>query len=153
RLEGSRWKKIGTDWGVVGPADTVFVDHAGTVWVGTPTSVAYLVEGGHEFQIAAQGLTLVKNFAESSDGTLWMAEQGYGVRPVPLPGKKPGPAVFVGSQAITFDNQGSLWITSLGSGIRRVPYPESLHQSQIRGPSAWQFHNSEVEAFTQQNGL
>jgi len=153
RLEGSRWRKIGTDRGFAGPADTVFVDRAGTVWVGTPTSVAYLVEGRNQFQIASQGLTLVKNFAESSDGTLWMAEQGYGVRPVPLPGKRPGPAIFVGSQAITFDNEGSLWITTLGSGIRRVPYPERLHQSQIRGPSAWQFHNSEVEAFTQEDGL
>ena len=153
RLGDSRWTKIGTDWGFAGAADTVFVDHAGTIWVGTPTGVAFLLKGGHQFQIAAQGLTLVKNFAESSDGTLWMAEQGYGVRPVPLPGKRLGPAVFVGSQAITIDNQGSLWITTLGSGIRRVPYPEHLHQSQVRGPSAWQFHNSEVEAFTQQNGL
>ncbi len=153
RLEGSRWRKIGTDWGFADPADTVFVDHAGTVWVGTPTSVAYLVEGGHHFQVAARGLVLVKNFAESSDGTLWMAEQGYGVRPVPLPGKSPGPAIFVGSQAITFGGQGSLWITSLGSGIRRVPYPGQLHQLQKRGPSAWQFHNSEVQEFTEQDGL
>src|SRR5215469_4015663 len=156
RLEGSRWKKIGTDWGFADPAETVFVDHTGTLWVGPPTSVTYLVEGGNHFQIAAQGLLRVRNFAESSDGTLWMAELGYGVRPVPLPGKnkgKPEPAVLVGSQAITFDNQGSLWITSLGSGIRRVSYPEHLHPPKFKGPSAWQFHNSEVEAFTQQDGL
>ena len=156
RLEGSRWRKIGTDWGFAGPANTVFVDHAGTVWVGTPTSVAYLVEGGHQFQIAAQHLLFVSNFAEARDGTLWMAEGWYGVRPVPMPGKnngRSGPAVLVGSEAITFDNQGSLWITTAGDGIRRVPYPESLHPPKIRGPSAWQFHNSEVEAFTQQDGL
>ena len=115
------------------------------------------LEGGHQFQIAAQGLRpIVQNFAESSDGTLWMAEGGYGVRPVPLPGKnnrRSGPAVLVGSLSITFDNQGSLWVTSTGDGIRRVPYPERLHPPKIKGPSAWQFHNSEVEAFTQQNGL
>jgi len=157
RLEGSRWRKIGPDWGITGIAHTVFVDHAGTVWVGTPTSVAYLAEGGHQFQIAAQRLLpIVENFAEAPDGTLWMAEGGYGVRPVPLPGKnngRSGPAVLVGSQAITFDNQGSLWITTSGNGIRRVPYPERLHPPKIKGPSAWQVHNSEVEAFTQQNGL
>jgi signal transduction histidine kinase/ligand-binding sensor domain-containing protein len=157
RLEGSRWRKIGTDWGFGAAAHAVFVDHAGTLWVGTPTSVAYLVEGGHQFQIAAQGLRpIVQNFAEAPDGTLWMAEGGYGVRPVPLPGKsngKPGPAVLVGSLAITFDHQGSLWVTSTGNGIRRVPNPESLHPPKIKGPSAWQFHNSEVEAFTQQDGL
>jgi len=156
RLEGSRWRKIGTDWGFAGPANTIFVNRAGTVWVGTPTSVAYLVEGGTQFQIAAEGLLRVKNFAESFDGTLWMAETGYGVRPVPLPGRnsaRQGPAVLVGSQAITFDNQGSLWITTLGNGIRRVPYPDRLHQPTIKGLSAWQFRNSEVEEFTPQDGL
>ena len=157
RLEGSRWRKIGTDWGFAGPAYTVFVDHAGTIWVGTPTSVAYLLEGGHQFQLAAQRLLPnVRSFAEAPDGTLWMAEGGYGVRPVPLPGKndeRSGPAVLVGAPAITFDNQGSLWITTAGNGIRRVAYPERLHPPKIRGPSAWQFHNSEVEAFTQENGL
>src|SRR5215469_8194626 len=157
RLEGSRWGKIGTDWGFAGQADTVFVDHASTVWVGTPTSVAYLVEGEHQFQIAAQHLLpIVQDFAEGPDGTLWMAEGGYGVRPVPLPGKnngRPWPAVLVGAPAIIFDNQGSLWITTAGNGIRRVPYPERLHPPKIKGPSAWQFHNSEVEAFAQQNGL
>ena len=157
RLEGSHWRKIGTDWGFAGPADTVFVDHAGTVWVGTPTTVAYFVQGGHRFQIAAQQLLpIVESLAEAPNGTLWMAEGGFGVRPVPLSEKdngRSGPAVLVGAPAITFDNQGSLWITTAGNGIRRVPYPEHLHPPKIRGPSAWQFHNSEVEAFTQQNGL
>jgi signal transduction histidine kinase/ligand-binding sensor domain-containing protein len=153
QLDGSRWQKIGSDWGFEGAADTVFVDHAGTVWVGTETGVEYLVTGGHQFQIASQGLVLVKNLAESSEGRLWMAEQGYGVRPVPVPGRKPGPAIFVGSQAVTFDDQGSLWITTLGTGIRRVSHPGNLHQVQRKGPSAWQFHNSEVEAFTEEDGL
>src|SRR5690348_11116105 len=157
RLEGSRWRKIGTDWGFAGPADTVFVDHAGAVWVGTPTTVAYLVEGAHRFQTGAQHLQpIVESLAEAPDGRLWMAEGGYGVRPVPLPGNpdgRSGPAVLVGAPAITFDRQGSLWITTAGDGIRRVPQPERLRPPKIRGPSAWQFHNSEVEAFTQQNGL
>ena len=158
RLEGSRWRKIRTDWGFADQAYTVSVDHAGTVWVGTPTKVAYLVEGGHQFQIAAQRLLpIVRSVAEAPDGKLWMAEGGYGVRPVPSPGEKnngrSGPAVLVGAPAITFDNQGSLWITTAGNGIRRVPYPERLHPPKIKGPSAWQFHNSEVEAFNQENGL
>jgi signal transduction histidine kinase/ligand-binding sensor domain-containing protein len=152
RLEGSHWRTIGPDLGFAGLAHTVFVDHVGTVWVGTPTSVVSLPEGGQRFQIAAEGLRRVRHIAEAPDGTLWMAELGYGVRPVPLPGKR-NAAVFVGSQAIAFDSQGSLWITSLGTGIRRVPYPDRFHQVQSHGPSAWQFHNSEVEAFTQENAL
>ncbi|UWZ84392.1 sensor histidine kinase [Occallatibacter riparius] len=157
RLEGSRWKKVGTDWGFSGEAYSLFVDHAGTVWVGTPTTVAYLVEGGHRFRVAAQHLKpFVHSFSEAPDGILWMAEGGYGVRTVPLSGKnsgRTGPAVLVGSLAIAFDSQGSLWITSAGNGIRRVPYPERLHPPKVRGPSAWMFHNAEVEAFTQKDGL
>jgi signal transduction histidine kinase/ligand-binding sensor domain-containing protein len=150
RLEGSRWKKIGLDWEYSGPADTVFVDHAGTVWVGTPTTVEYLPEGGHRFRTAAEHLFFVQNFAEAPNGTLWMAETGHAVQPVPLPGKgnaKPGPAIVIGSQSITFDRQGSLWIASLGDGIRRVPYPERLPGSTIKKS------DSEVESFTKQNGL
>jgi ligand-binding sensor domain-containing protein len=85
-----------------------------------------------------------------------MAEGGYGVRPLPPAGKnngRGGPAVLVGSSAIAFDHEGSLWITSLGNGIRRVPYPERLHPPKFTGPSAWRFHDSEVEAFTQNDGL
>jgi signal transduction histidine kinase/ligand-binding sensor domain-containing protein len=157
RLEGSHWRRIGTDSEFAGKAYTVFVDHAGTVWVGTPTSVAYLVEGGHQFQIAARDLRpIVRSVAEGPAAKLWMAEGGYGVRPIPSPGRKDGrlgPAVLVGAPAIIFDNEGSLWITTAGNGIRRVPYPERLHPPKIRGPSAWKFHNSEVEAFSQENGL
>lgn len=156
RLEGSHWRKIGTDWGFAGPANTVFVDRSGTVWVGTPSSVKYLSERGNKFQVAAQGLLRVRNFSESSDGTLWMAESGYGVRPVPSPASndgRSGPSVLVGSQAITFDSHGSLWITTLGNGIRRVPYPDRLHQPKIKGPSAWQVSDSGVEEFTAQNSL
>jgi ligand-binding sensor domain-containing protein len=152
RLEGSRWKAVGADWGFADLASTVFVDRAGTVWVGTPTGIVYLVEGEQRFRLAADGLKRVRHIAEAPDGTLWMAELGYGVRPVPLPGKR-NVAVFVGSQAITFDGEGSLWITSLGTGIRRVPYPDRFQQTQTHGPSAWQFHNSEVQAFTQENAL
>jgi len=157
RLEGSRWTKIGTDWSFAGGAYSVFLDRAGTLWVGTPTSVAYLVKGGHQFRLAAQRLLpIVRSLAEAPDGRLWMAEGGYGVRPVPLPGKdhgRSGPAVLVGAPAIAFDQQGSLWITTAGNGIRRVPYPEHLPPPKIRGPSAWQFHSSELEAFSQENGL
>jgi len=156
RLEGSHWKKVGPERDFSGAANTVYVDHAGTVWVGTPISVLYLPEGTSRFQIAATGLLRVKSFAESANGTMWMAETGYGVRPVPLSGKNSsgqGRAILVGSQAITFDRQGSLWITTLGNGIRRVPFPERLPLPKVKGPSAWRFRTPDVQAFTPQDGL
>ena len=79
RLQGSRWKKIGTDLGFAGQADAVFVDHAGTVWVGTPTSCR-ISRGGRTpvSDSCAAPLPIVKNFAEASDGTLWMAKRATG---------------------------------------------------------------------------
>lgn len=157
RLQGSHWTTIGADWGFSGEADTVFVDRAGTLWVGTPTKVVYLAEGANRFQVAATGLRpIVESIAEAPDGRMWMAEGGYGVRPLPLPGKddgRSGPAVLVGAPAITFDTQGNLWITTAGDGIRRVPYPDRLDPPRIKGPSAWQFHSSDLEVFTEANGL
>jgi signal transduction histidine kinase/ligand-binding sensor domain-containing protein len=157
RFQGSQWRMVGSDQRFTGEADAVFVDHAGTLWVGTPTRVLYLVNGEHRFQIAARHLRpIVESLAEAPDGRLWMAEGGYGVRPLPLPGKhdtRAGPAVLVGAPAITFGNQGSLWITTAGNGIRRVPYPERLRAPKKRGPSAWQFHDSNLELFTEENGL
>ena len=150
RLEGSRWKKIGNGWGFTDPANTVFVDRSGTVWVGTPSRVEYLREGAKQFQIAADHLQIVMKFAEAPDGTLWMAETRRGVRPVPIPWKKnasTGPEILIGSQAMAVDNRGSLWITSLGDGIRRVPYPERLGSSVLPGSAP------EIDAFTHQRGL
>jgi ligand-binding sensor domain-containing protein len=135
RLEGSRWKKIETGLGFTEPANTVFVDRSGTVWVGTTSRVEYLREGAKQFQIAAENLLIVMKFAEAPDGTIWMADTRRGVRPVPMPWKKnetAGPEVLLGSQAVAFDNQGSLWITSLGDGIRRVRNPEPLGSSVLQ---------------------
>jgi signal transduction histidine kinase/ligand-binding sensor domain-containing protein len=150
RLEGSRWRKIGTEWRFPGAASTVFVDHSGTLWVGTPDSVFFLPKGGKEFQKAADHLANVSKLAEASDGTLWMAETGRAVRPVPFPKQDPnslGPEVRVGSQAMLLDNRGSLWVASLGDGLRRIPYPERLGAVQIErfSPTA--------EIYTESNGL
>jgi len=72
RLEGTHWKKIGADWGLTETVNTVFVDHNGTVWVGTPSRVLYLTETATHFQVAAENLQIVMKFAEAPDGTLWI---------------------------------------------------------------------------------
>jgi signal transduction histidine kinase/ligand-binding sensor domain-containing protein len=152
RLDGSRWTRIGPEWGFADLAYTVFADRKGTLWVGTPTSVVHLVDGERRFEVAVDGLRRVRHIAEAPNGALWIAETGYGVRQLPLPGSNDA-AVFVGSQDIAFDAQGSLWVTSLGTGIRRVPYPESFRQTQVHGPDAWKFQSADLQAFTQEHGL
>ena len=155
-LDGARWRRVGSESGVAGAANTVYVSRNGTVWIGTSDNVIFLPEGETQFRTAAQGLLRVRSFAESSDGVMWMAESGFGVRPVPIGGRLPAsssPAVLVGSQAIAFDDQNSLWVTSLGNGIRRVPYPDRLRPPKVRGPSAWRYSSPGVEEYTPLNGL
>ncbi len=150
RLEGSRWKKVEGDWGPNEPANTVFVGHNGTVWVGTSTRIECLSAGATHFQIVAKNLHTVMKFAEAPDGTVWMAETGRGVRPVPLPWRKnsaQNPEIVVGSQAITIDDQGSLWIASLGDGIIRAPYPEHLT------PSKLEISDARLQVLTQRTDL
>lgn len=150
RLEGSHWKRIEGDWGPNETANTVFVDHDGTIWVGTSTRVECLSEGATHFQIAAENLHVVMKFAEMPDGTLWMAETARGVRPVPLPGRKNSAQdveIAVGSQAITIDDQGSLWIATLGDGIVRVQYPENV------SPPKLEEFDARLQTLTQRTGL
>jgi signal transduction histidine kinase/ligand-binding sensor domain-containing protein len=149
RLDGSRWRRIGSDWNFEGAATTIFTDHAGTLWVGMRDRALFLPQGARRFQTAANRLLLASQFAEASDGTLWMAETARAVRPVPLRWKagQLHPEVRVGSQAIMFDDRGSLWIATLGDGVRRVPYPERLGGRQIK-----QFGDA-AESFTHRDGL
>jgi signal transduction histidine kinase/ligand-binding sensor domain-containing protein len=150
RLEGSRWRTIGAEWNFSGAASSIFLDHKGTLWVGTPESIFFLTQGTKKFQMAADHLKNVSKLAEAPDGTLWMAETRRAVRPVPRPAKdakKAAPEIIMGSQAIAFDDKGSLWIASLGDGIRRVPYPERLEGSRIEK------FDPRLEAFTQEKGL
>ena len=129
RLEGSRWRTIGPDWGFAedrlyrfrgsrrhslgGDADQRRISRRGRTPVSDRcTTASNMSEDLPKRQTARCG---------------WQ-KLGYGVRRVPLPGKQRAvPAVLVGSLAITFDNQGSLWITSLG--------PESV-ECHIRSVSS-----------------
>ena len=84
-FDGSRWKSIGADWNFSGGATAALVDHAGTIWIGTPDRVEFLPGGTGRFQLAAEGLKYVTSLSEDSHGTIWMSQLGGGVRPVRLP--------------------------------------------------------------------
>jgi len=149
-LNGSQWKKIGEDWNFSAIPLSTFVDHSGTLWVGTRHNVVSLRSGAKKFETVSDRLKDVYRMDESHNGVLWMAETGDSVRPVPTPrsgGSRRQPQVRVGSGSILFDSQGSLWIASLGDGIRRIPYPERLKSELVAefSPAA--------EIFTQKQGL
>jgi signal transduction histidine kinase/ligand-binding sensor domain-containing protein len=145
-LEGSQWMRIGEDRNFTGGATAALVDHAGTVWVGTPDHVAFLAEGAARFQTAAAGLRYVTSLTEASDGTLWMSQLGGPVRPVRPPfTDNTLPSAQCSLKAL-FDDRGALWGPTLGNGLWRVPHPETLdtrRAGQLKPP----------ENYTHANGL
>jgi signal transduction histidine kinase/ligand-binding sensor domain-containing protein len=131
RFDGNRWELVGQDWKFPGKsASALFLDHNGTLWVSTESTLVFLPAGARTFQSSSVHLfSAVPEIHEAPNGKLWMAETARSVRPVPL-GSKLLPSdeteVIVGSQGFLFTRDGDLWITTLGDGIRRIHSPEKL---------------------------
>lgn len=127
RLVGDRWEDLGKDRGIYKErVHEVFFDHADGLWVRGDARIAYLPPGGNTFITVAShiGPSRVEcKFAETSDGTVWLADQGNSVYPLNRPGDRPvkPTRVHVGPLAMLIDRRGSLWIASGGEGLFRVP--------------------------------
>jgi signal transduction histidine kinase/ligand-binding sensor domain-containing protein len=150
RFDGYRWEKLTSDQNVHGDGYSVFMDRSGTIWASTKDGVFFLPEGADQFQMAADHRTDGLSMAESSDGTLWIAQTERSVHTVALPWRRSSARdaeIRVGSLAILIDSHDSLWITTAGDGIRRVPHPEHLY-----GSSVAEF-GREAEIFTHKQGL
>jgi signal transduction histidine kinase/ligand-binding sensor domain-containing protein len=150
RLDENRWTNIGKDWNFPGKtANSVFLDHAGNLWVSTENTLVFLPPGAKQFQSTGISLGEVSQVAQAPNGRLWMAETTRSVRPVPLAEKRQpadGTEVQVGSIGILFDREGALWITTVGDGLRRALAPELL-KGKIKEFS------TAVESFTAKDGL
>lgn len=144
QFDGTKWRKIGSESGFEGIPISLYVARNGTLWASTPEAVFYRPSGDSTFHWTGLRFLWVMHMLESPDGTLWIAETGRGVRPMP-PAK--GPEFVVGSQHILFDREGGLWITSIADGLRRVPYPQSLTQQKFEKSS------DQMESFTAKDGL
>jgi signal transduction histidine kinase/ligand-binding sensor domain-containing protein len=143
QFNGSRWISIGEDWNFSGGATAALVDHAGTIWIGTPDRVAFLPEGASKFQLAAEGLRYVTSLCEDPHGTVWMSQLGAGVRPVRLPLAE----LRVPTLKALFDDQGSLWAPNPGGGLWRSPNPDRLNSGKL------EILDALTERYTRANGL
>jgi ligand-binding sensor domain-containing protein/signal transduction histidine kinase len=142
-FNGSQWRSIGADWNFSGGATAALVDHAGTIWIGTPDRVVFLSEGARRFQLAAEALKYVTSLSEDSHGTIWMSQLGGGVRPVRLS----LPKLQVPTLKAFFDDHGSLWAPTLGMGLWRIPDPDWLNTGK---PAIL---DSLAERYSHANGL
>ncbi len=146
-FESSQWRHVGADWNFSGGATAALVDHAGSVWIGSVNTLAFLPQGAGKFQTAATGLRYVTSLAETADGAVWMSQLSGPVRPVRPPFSEELTAPMAGSLKALFDDQGSLWAPTLEHGLWRAPHPERFDTWEAAELKAL------TENYTRANGL
>jgi signal transduction histidine kinase/ligand-binding sensor domain-containing protein len=165
RFDGSRWQRIGLDWGYSGKlARALFLDREGTIWVASEDALFFLSRGSREFRKCADHLGITTSIGQTQDGTLWLSESRRGkprsgsnrdwtvraIRPTPLEPAAAGQALprIVEIDAVNgsfIDHAGSLWISST-DGVFRVPYPERLEKDKpfpLDGRTAQRFRQKD----------
>jgi len=143
-------------WRCVGPQEkypenypnSIFFDSRGTLWASTDEGLLYLSRMGHLFTIADKQKLQNVGFAETKDGSVWVAstqgavriitdhEGHYLTRQTTLRYK---------SQGLLAGGDGTLWIMTVGKGIVKVGLTQEGGTSQ-RYPGS-------TETFTEQDGL
>jgi ligand-binding sensor domain-containing protein len=132
RFDGSRWHRIGADWGFSGQTGTaLFVDHAGTLWAASENALFFLTRGEKHFLKVADLRGKTSSITETSDGTLWVSVCCGGdpiqdltarAAPIEVPqtlDRAKLPRKMVKLQAVVtgrIDHAGSLWLTT-DSGV------------------------------------
>lgn len=146
------WSDVRSAWGFTGAqARAVWFDREDALWVETESRMLY--RPARETRFVDPGLPLIRiatqaDFAQSKDGTIWMAELARSAHVLRRVGdNRPETEVAVGAWALLVDRKGSLWIGSRGDGLRRVRDP-----SRIAGRRIAQF-GPEAEQYTERDGL
>ena len=150
-FDGSRWLDVGSDWNFTKRRTwSLFVDHEGTLWVGSENTIIFLPRGSKSFQPTGIRTNGVPQIAQGKDGRLWMAEWSKPARPIPVAGREPAandPEIQVEADKLLFDREGGLWIIVNSGGIRRVRFPERLEGRKITDS------DPELESFKADDGL
>ncbi|RZI59386.1 MAG: hypothetical protein EOP37_12225 [Rubrivivax sp.] len=114
----------------------VFVDHAGTVWVGESRGLSRLDPGGPSVVVRTPDVPnwkgTIKDLAEDRAGTIWVASQFSGLlrrfsdgRWEWLSGNKGFPSGSLAS-SVTVDPQGRVWIGYVDGQVLRVDEDDRL---------------------------
>lgn len=153
RYDGRAWTHYGEQQGF--PPNTtyytVFVDREDTVWVSTSAGLFARRKGTKNFNLASADATIVIEFRQAPDGTLWLARndsklgrlavsQGSVTRSFPL-------LAFSGT-GLTFDEHGQLWLGSSSDGVHLA--------SGTPGGTGTSFDANEVASaarFSEEEGL
>ena len=145
RWDGSGWQPGALFGFTASTVHAIFVARDDTVWASAEGKVFRLSPGSDRFQEIEVDTGWTAGFAQSADGTLWIAERGNGsVRPIVAPDGEliePQSNGRMRATALLFDRSGSLWFSTPGEGVYRIARPQTA------------FAAGTTERFTEQNGL
>lgn len=131
RFDGRAWRRVGAEHGYEARgAQTILVDHHGTLWVVTDgfnfqlghdssreNTILALDVGARRFRPTKQAVGMVWSMVEAADGEIWIAEtNGPLVRP--LRNRNRSAIGARGTRALLLDRNGGLWIAAFGALLR-----------------------------------
>jgi signal transduction histidine kinase/ligand-binding sensor domain-containing protein len=124
RFDGSRWHALSLPTKSTGSyPNSIFIDSRGTLWANTGAGLLYLPLGQQTLITASATALQNADFAEASDGRVWVASTRASVRAIT---NVKGDYVDNGiglpykSEGIFIDPQDHLWISLIGKGLARL---------------------------------
>ncbi len=142
RWDGHSWSNIGAKYGLPAASYfTVFFDRDGNIWAAARHHAYFLKSGSTRFQDVGRDVFSITQFAQSSDGTIWVSDGWRSVRPI-MSGCKSASVRLQGTAAVVFDRSGRLWFAEDALGVGRI---SNLSRPCERAPT--------VESFINRDGL
>jgi ligand-binding sensor domain-containing protein len=120
---------------------SLLADRGGNIWISTPKGIYEWGSGDDRFRLFSGKITNSTQFAQASDGTIWIGDNAGNIRPLTSTCPRPSSSVRVTSSFL-FDASGKLWIGSDERGVTRASPSRASCQ-----------YMENAEAFTLENGL
>lgn len=150
RFADGHWQRIRDDWGYTcRSANALFVDRAGSLWVGgaTPDRLLFLPKGARKFELALDAFS-ASRLVQLADGTLLVNQVAgtliQAVQPQATGGYGASVVVDLPGTAIAADREGGTWVS--GFGVSRMTLANG--ESSGVAPSA-----THIDTFSQADGL
>ena len=122
-LQEGRWRRMADVDGLpAAEIASLYESRVGDLWVGTSQGTFVRSSGHGRFSRHDQS-AFVQSFAESQDGSLWVADVRHvvkGLRPSTTPVLALGIRLPAAGFKLVSDDRGNLWVSALGRGLFRV---------------------------------
>jgi signal transduction histidine kinase/ligand-binding sensor domain-containing protein len=150
RLDGSRWRKVGSDWNY--PADysiDALTDARGTLWVATEEKLFFLPRGARRFSETTVAIKSPLNISNAPDGALWLGTGGAIRRLSSTVNgwRLDGPTIQIPFHIFLIDRTGGLWCAGSDHGLLHIPALAQLGTGIVGASSP------AIERYTEKDGL